>query len=115
MDSERLSIKKEGLRYVPKNGKKAFIHHKTTFVKGIGYCMKCKKTGYVEKDCKNGKNNSYAYFDSCYVLKRYSNGSVKARFVETHIIGAKKNAIWVPKTLVTNVQGPKQVWVPKIA
>jgi hypothetical protein len=24
----------------------------------------------------------------------------------------KKKAIWVPNTLVTNLQGPKQVWVP---
>ena len=29
------------------------------------------------------------------------------------IDGAKKNAIWVKKVLVTNVQGPKKVWVPK--
>ena len=25
----------------------------------------------------------------------------------------KKKFIWVPKSLVTNLQGPKQVWVPK--
>jgi hypothetical protein len=91
------------------------MHHKTIFVKGSGYYMKYKKIGHVEKDCKNVKDNSYASFDSCYVLKRYSNGSVKARFVGTPIIGAKKNAIWVPKALVTNIQGPKQVWVPKRA
>ena len=24
-----------------------------------------------------------------------------------------KNDIWVPKTLVTNIQGPKKIWVPK--
>ena len=38
---------------------------------------------------------------------------VKAKFVGTPIVGPKKKAIWVPKTLVTNLQGPKQVWVPK--
>ena len=46
-----------------------------------------------------------------------SNGNVSAKFVGISIDGAKKNAIWVPKVLVTNVvtniQGPKKVWVPK--
>jgi hypothetical protein len=28
-------------------------------------------------------------------------------------MGSKKKVIWVPKSLVTNLQGPKQVWVPK--
>ena len=113
LDSQRFSINKEGLRYVPKKGKKAFVHHKTMFVKGNSYCMRCKKTGHVEKECKNVKDNSYASFDSCYVLRRCSNGSVKARFIGTSIIGTKKNTIWVPKALVTNIQGPKQIWVPK--
>jgi hypothetical protein len=28
-------------------------------------------------------------------------------------IGTKRKSIWVPKALVTNLQGPKQVCVPK--
>ena len=51
-------------------------------------------------------------FDSFYVLTKGTNG-VKAKFIDTPIVGPKKKAIWVPKTLVTNLQGPKQVWVPK--
>ena len=50
-------------------------------------------------------------------LLKNSNGNVSAKFVGIPINGAKKNAIWVPKVLVTNVvtnvQGPKKVWVPK--
>ena len=45
-----------------------------------------------------------------------SNGNVSAKFVGIPINGAKKNAIWVPKVLVTNVVtnlGAKKVWVPK--
>jgi hypothetical protein len=38
---------------------------------------------------------------------------VKAKFIDTQIVGSKKKAIWVPKTLVTNLQEPKQVWIPK--
>jgi hypothetical protein len=39
---------------------------------------------------------------------------VKAKFIGTPIVGPKKKAIWVPKSLVTNLQGPKQKWVPKL-
>ena len=42
-----------------------------------------------------------------------SKGSVCAKYIGLPIFGSKKNAIWVPKTLVTNMQGPKKVWVPK--
>ena len=38
---------------------------------------------------------------------------VNAKFIGTPIVGQKKKAIWVPKSLVTNLQGPKQIWVPK--
>ena len=38
-----------------------------------------------------------------------------AMLVGLPINGAKKNAIWMPKALVRNVQGPKKVWVPKRA
>jgi hypothetical protein len=47
-----------------------------------------------------------------YVLTKSEKG-VRARFIGTPIVGSKKKAIWVPKSLVTNLQGPEQVWVPK--
>jgi len=40
-------------------------------------------------------------------------GCVTAKFVGIPINGAKKNAIWVPKALASNIQGPKKIWVPK--
>jgi hypothetical protein len=63
---------------------------------------------------KNKKNAivPYIYFDSCYVLTKGEKG-VHAKFVGTPIVDPKKKAIWVPKSLVTNLQEPKQVWVPK--
>ena len=50
--------------------------------------------------------------NSFYVLTKGTNG-VKAKFIGKPWMGSKKKAIWVPKSLVTNLQGPKQVWVPK--
>jgi hypothetical protein len=79
---------------------------------GRPFCQKCKKVGHDEKNCTNKKAIS---FDSSYVLIKNSSGNVCAKFVRIPIYGAKKNAIWVPKVLVTNIQGPKKVWVPKRA
>ena len=114
LGSQRFSLNKEGLGYTPKNGKATFVTHKTSFVKGNGrFCKKCKQVGHLEQHCKNKANNvSYIRFDSCYLLTKGANG-VKTKFIGTPIVGPKKKAIWVPKSLVTNLQGPKQVWVPK--
>jgi hypothetical protein len=60
---------------------------------------------------KNAKVSSIK-LDSLYVLTKSANG-VKAKFIGAPWMGSKKKAIWVPKSLVTNLQGPKQVCVPK--
>jgi hypothetical protein len=76
---------------------------------------RCKQVGYVEHYCKNknkDSNVSSIKFDSCYLLTKGANG-VKAKFVGTPIMGSKNKVICVPKSLVTNLQGSKQVSVPK--
>jgi hypothetical protein len=62
----------------------------------------------------NNKNAkvSLIKLDSLYVLTKGTNG-VHAKFIGAPWIGLKKKVIWVPKSLVTNLQGPKQVWVCK--
>jgi hypothetical protein len=54
---------------------------------------------------------SFKTFDASYVLTDKS-GKIVAKYV-----GGKhkspKTCIWVPKVLVSNVKGPKTVWVPK--
>ena len=57
-------------------------------------------------------NVSSIKFDSSYMLTKGANG-VKAKFIDKPWMGSKKKVIWMPKSLVTNLQGPKQVWVPK--
>jgi hypothetical protein len=105
------------LGYTPKKGKAAFSTPKASFVKSNDrFCNRCKQVGHIEQYCKNkNKNNanvSSLYFDSCYMLTKGVNG-VKVKFIGTPIMSSKKKSIWVPKTLVTNLQGPKQVWVHK--
>jgi hypothetical protein len=116
LDSQRASLYKEGSGYIPKKGKAAFANHKTSFVRNNGrYCKSCKQVSYVKQKCMNKNKNaniSSIKFDSFYMLTKGTNG-VKAKFIGAPWMGSRKKAIWVPKSLVTNLQGPKQVWVPR--
>jgi hypothetical protein len=59
----------------------------------------------------NEHNISFKTFDASYVLTNEP-GKVVAKYV-----GGKhkspKTCVWVPKVLVSNVKGPKTIWVPK--
>jgi hypothetical protein len=54
---------------------------------------------------------SFKNFDASYVLTNKS-GKVVAKYVGAKHKGSK-TCVWVPKVLVSNVKGPKTVWVPK--
>jgi 3D (Asp-Asp-Asp) domain-containing protein len=54
---------------------------------------------------------SFKTFDASYVLTNKS-GKVVAKYVGGKHKGSK-TCVWVPKVLVSNVKGPKTVWVPK--
>jgi hypothetical protein len=62
-------------------------------------------------DASNEHNISFKTFDASFVLTNKS-GKVVAKYV-----GGKhkspKTCVWVPKVLVSNVKGPKTVWVLK--
>jgi hypothetical protein len=62
-------------------------------------------------NASNEHNISSKTFDASYVLTNKS-GKVVVKYV-----GGKhrspNNYIWVPKVLVSNVKGPKTVWIPK--
>jgi hypothetical protein len=59
----------------------------------------------------NEPNISFKTFDASYMLTNKS-GKVVAKYVEGKHKGSK-TCVWVPKVLVSNVKGPKTVWVPK--
>jgi uncharacterized protein YjcR len=54
---------------------------------------------------------SFKIFDASYVLTNKS-GKVVAKYVGAKHKGSK-TCVWVPKVLVSNVKGPKTIWVPK--
>jgi hypothetical protein len=59
----------------------------------------------------NEPNISFKTFDASYVLTNKS-GKVVAKYVGGKHKGSK-TCVWVPKVLVSNVKGPKTVWVLK--
>jgi 3D (Asp-Asp-Asp) domain-containing protein len=59
----------------------------------------------------NDHNISFKTFDASYVLTNKS-GKVVAKYVGGKHKGSK-TCVWVPKVLVSNVKGPKTIWVPK--
>jgi hypothetical protein len=60
----------------------------------------------------NDHNVSFKTFDASYVLTNKSD-KVVAKYVGDKHKGSK-TCVWAPKVLVSNVKGPKTVWVPKI-
>jgi hypothetical protein len=59
----------------------------------------------------NKPNVSFKIFNALYVLTNKS-GKVVVKYVGGKHKGSK-TCVWVPKVLVSNVKGPKTVWVPK--
>jgi predicted RNase H-like nuclease (RuvC/YqgF family) len=59
----------------------------------------------------NNHNISFKTFDASYLLTNKS-GKIVAKYVGGKYKGSK-TCVWVPKVLVSNIKGPKIVWVPK--
>jgi hypothetical protein len=59
----------------------------------------------------NDHNISFKTFDASYVLTNKS-GKIVVKYVGGKHKGSK-TCVWVPKVLVSNVKGPKTIWVPK--
>ena len=95
-----------------------------SYIKGVGsYCNFCMITGHHTRECpipnrpppKLPSNYKSMYDNNIYLLSKV-NGKVKAKFIGKDIKNKKgklPKQLWVPKVLVTHVQGPKLAWVPK--
>ncbi|PVH63979.1 hypothetical protein PAHAL_2G151900 [Panicum hallii] len=97
---------------------------KTSFIKEVGsYCQHCQVTGHHTRECTlpsrplpNLPKNYSSMFQNNHFLLSKVKGKVKAKFIGKIAKESKKKLpkqLWVPKALVTHVQGPKLVWVPK--
>jgi hypothetical protein len=55
---------------------------------------------------------SYHEFDASYVLMKNKFGRIVTLYVGPHH-KRSKTYVWMSKCLITNLKGPKQIWVPK--
>jgi hypothetical protein len=90
------------------------FHHAYMYNNEASSCRHSTHIKMPKKKIANASNEhiiSFKTFDASFVLTNKS-GKVVAKYV-----GGKhkspKTCIWVPKLLVSNVRGPKTVWVPK--
>jgi hypothetical protein len=91
---------------------------KPCFVNNIdSYYQHCQVTDHHTWECPlpTITKNSTMYENNHFLLSKVK-GQVKARFIAKLTKDEKKKLpkqLWVPKALVTHVQGPKIGWVPK--
>jgi hypothetical protein len=117
--NKKITLDKDALGYLPKKRKEAFIPKESIFVNSnvsfeeeekMKMCHKCKTRADVDHQCKSKKTVS---LDPSYIPKKDSKGVVCAQYVGRSLGSSKKKSIWMPKTLVTNIERPKKIWVPK--
>jgi hypothetical protein len=95
----------------------------SSFVKNVGfYCQYCQVIGRHTRECHLPNiplptiyKNSTMYENNHFLLSEVK-GQVKARFIGKLTKNDRKKLLkqlWVPKALITHVQGPKLGWVPK--
>jgi hypothetical protein len=61
-------------------------------------------------NASNEHNISFKTFDASYVLTNKSDTLVAKYVGGKH--KSPKTCVWVPKVFVSNVKGPKTIWVP---
>jgi len=77
-------------------------------------CYTCRGKGHLGKDCPNGNTTKPNLVNSVHIqLRRSSSGDCASRMIKSSTTRPK--AIWVPKSLLTNLHGPNVAWVPKCA
>jgi hypothetical protein len=71
-----------------------------------------KTTNHVSSVDANASYMPYHDFDESYVLMKNKHGKVIALYIGPHH-KRPNTCVWMSKVLITNVKGPKQVWLPK--
>jgi hypothetical protein len=89
-------------------------HHAFMYKSEASSSRQSTRAKIPKKKTPNASNEpiiSFKTFDASYVLTNKS-GKIVAKYAGGKHKGSK-TCVWVPKVLVSNVKGPKIVWVPK--
>jgi hypothetical protein len=80
-------------------------------IKGM-ICYTCRLKGHLSQNCPKGNKNEPKVVNSTSNVHGKSNGLYDIRKV---ISSPSTRAIWVSIFLLTNLKGPNETWVPKLA
>jgi 3D (Asp-Asp-Asp) domain-containing protein len=86
-------------------------HHAFMYKSEASSSRQSTRVKLPKKKTPIASNEPNVSFDASYVLTNKS-GKVVVKYVGGKHKGSK-TCVWVPKVLVSNVKGPKTVWVPK--
>jgi hypothetical protein len=75
-------------------------------------CYSCRLKGHLSQDCLNVNKHEPKVVNSAPNMHGNSNGLYDTRKM---ISSPSTRAIWVPKSLLTNLKGPNETWVPKLS
>jgi hypothetical protein len=75
-------------------------------------CYTCRLKGHLSQDCPNGNKYEPKVVNSAPNMHGNSNGLYDTRKV---ISSPSTRVIWVPKSLLTNLKGPNETCVLKLA
>jgi hypothetical protein len=75
-------------------------------------CYSCRLKGHVSQDYLNDNKHEPKVVNSAPNMHDNSNGLYDTRKV---ISSPSTRVIWVPKSLLINLKGPNETWVPKLA
>jgi hypothetical protein len=76
-------------------------------------CYTCQGKGRISMDCPMGNTPKLNSLIDSNLLRRPKNDTCTRKVIcSPH---ASTKAIWVPKSLMTNLDGPNIVWVPSCA
>ena len=76
-------------------------------------CYTCRGKGHLSMDCPMGNTPKLNSLIDSNLLRRPKNDTCARKVICSPRASTK--AIWVPKSLVTNFDGPNIVWVPSCA
>jgi hypothetical protein len=68
--------------------------------------------GHLSQDCQKGKKYEPKVVNSTSNVHGKSSGHYDTKRV---ISSPSTRVIWVPKSLLTNLEGPNETWIPKLA
>jgi hypothetical protein len=74
-------------------------------------CYTCRDKGHISKDCPKAQTSTHKLFNDDISHVKAKNNTSTTKVISSP--NCSPYIIWVPKSLLTNHEGPNKAWVPK--